>query len=43
MWNINPNNVISVIKNNMIGLVVRMDQQNNDGEFITISSVVAAD
>lgn len=27
MWNINPINVISVIKNEIIGLVVRMDQQ----------------
>lgn len=43
MWNINPINVISVIKNEIIGLVVRMDQQHNNGELITISSVVAYD
>lgn len=43
MWNINPINVISVIKNEIIGLVVRMDQQHNNGELITISSLVAAD
>lgn len=33
MWHINPINVISVIKNEIIGLVVRMDQQHNNGEF----------
>lgn len=43
MWNINPINVISVIKKEIIGLVVRMDQQHNNGELITISSVVAYD
>lgn len=43
MWNIHPINVISVIKNEIIGLVVRMDQQHNNGELITISSVVAYD